>query len=101
MTIHTVITGSFLNNEVRKYLRKYGSILAKTRRAEEESVITKITSLVQKHVESLSEEDKSVLFELQHKLDDMYKLKAEGAFVRSRKKLQEEGEQNSSYFFRL
>ena len=32
---------------------------------------------------------------------NIYKLKAEGAFIRSRKKWIEEGEQNSSYFFRL
>ena len=51
------------------------------RRAEDERIITKITSLVQKPVQSLSEENKSVLFELQHKLDDMYEQKAEGAFV--------------------
>ena len=41
------------------------------------------------------------LIELQNKLDNIYRLKAEGAFIRSRKKWIEEGEQNSSYFFRL
>lgn len=34
-------------------------------------------------------------------MDEIYKRKAEGAFVRSRKKWLEEGEQNSAYFFRL
>lgn len=39
--------------------------------------------------------------ELQCKLDNIYKQKAEGAFIRSRRKWIEEGEQNSAYFFRL
>lgn len=38
---------------------------------------------------------------LQCKLDEIYKRKAEGAFVRSRVKWLEQGEQNSSYFFNL
>ena len=43
------------------------------------------------------------LIELQNKLDNIciYRLKAEGAFIRSRKKLIEEGEHNLSCFFRL
>lgn len=39
--------------------------------------------------------------DLQHKLDNLYKHKAEGAFVRSRRKGIEEGEQNPAYIFRL
>lgn len=39
--------------------------------------------------------------ELQSQLDNIYKRKAEGAFIRSRKRWLEEGEQNTSYFFRL
>ena len=31
----------------------------------------------------------------------MYRVKAEGAYVRSRKQWLEEGEQNTAYFFRL
>jgi len=38
---------------------------------------------------------------LQSKLDDLYRSKAKGAYVRSRRKWLEEGEQNSAYFFRL
>ncbi len=39
--------------------------------------------------------------ELQNKLDELYRAKAKGAYVRSRRKWLEEGEQNSAYFFRL
>lgn len=46
-------------------------------------------------------EENRTLFECQQKLDELYKIKAEGAFVRSRRRWLEEGEQNSAYFFRL
>ncbi|KAJ0029318.1 hypothetical protein NQD34_004315 [Periophthalmus magnuspinnatus] len=49
----------------------------------------------------LSEENKISLASLQNKLDDLYKKRAEGAFVRSRLKWLEEGESNSSYLFQL
>ncbi len=45
--------------------------------------------------------EKETLAEYQNKLDNMYRLKAEGAFIRSRQKWIEEWEQNSAYFFRL
>jgi hypothetical protein len=69
---------------VSKYLRKYGSNIAKTRR-EEEKVIIKITCLSQRFPAGLSGEEKMELIELQNKLDNIYRLKAEGAFIRSRK----------------
>jgi hypothetical protein len=113
MEINNVIThfrnnamnnNSYSNNwelfKVGKYARKHESFVVKTRRTEEESVITKITCLVQKPVESLSEEDKSVLFDLQHQIDDMYKLKADGTFVRCRKKWRRMNK-IKSFFFRL
>jgi hypothetical protein len=60
---------------VSKYLRKYGSNLAKTRRAEEEKVIIKITSLSQRSPAGLSGEEKIELIELLNKLDNIYRLK--------------------------
>jgi len=41
------------------------------------------------------------LLDLQGKLDDTYRRKAEGAFARSRKSWVEEGGQNSAYFVKL
>lgn len=41
------------------------------------------------------------MYNLQEKLDIIYKRRAEGAFIRSRKKWLEEGEQNSAYFFKM
>ncbi len=46
----------------------------------------------------LSDAEKVELAHYQHILDEFYKQKAEGAFVRSRKRWMEEGEQNSSFF---
>jgi len=82
-------------------LRQYGTSIAKAKRAEEEEVISKISSFYQRAPDDISEEDKLLILQLQNKLDDLYRQKAEGAFVRSRKRWLEEGEQNSAYFFRL
>ena len=90
-----------LKFEIAKYLRKYGSSLAKLRNEEETKVITKIASLTQCMPDDLTEDDKQELTEQQLKLDEIYRLKAEGAYVRSRKQWLEEGEQNTAYFFRL
>uniref|UniRef100_A0A669D202 Reverse transcriptase domain-containing protein n=1 Tax=Oreochromis niloticus TaxID=8128 RepID=A0A669D202_ORENI len=87
--------------EACKFLRRYGSQIAKLRKAEEQEVISRIASYYQRSPEEISEEDKLTLLELQNKLDGLYRRKAEGAFVRSRKRWLEEGEQNSAYFFRL
>lgn len=87
--------------ETGQFLRKYGSFIAKSRRAEEEEVISKITSFYQRPLDKISEEDRFNFLQLQNKLDDLYRRKAEGAFIRSRKRWLEEGEQNSAYFFRL
>jgi len=56
---------------------------------------------MEKGLDMLTNEDHLNLAKLQNKLDEIYKRKAEGAFIRSRKKWLEEGEQNSAYFFRL
>ncbi len=46
-------------------------------------------------------QDVEKLLSLQAKLDRMYLMKAQGAFVRSRAKWMEEGEKNTAYFCRL
>lgn len=63
------------------------------RKEEELEVISKIFAL--------NESEKSELVVQQHGLDEIYKRRAEGAFVRSRRQWLEEGEQNSAYVFRL
>ncbi len=44
---------------------------------------------------SISETEKTELIEHQNNLDEIYKMKAEGTFVRSRKRWLEEWKQNS------
>ncbi len=73
----------------------------RARRVEEDNIIAHISSIIEKGIDNFTEEDQLKLTESQNKLDDIYRRKAEGAFVRSRKKWLEEGEQNSSYLFRL
>lgn len=90
-----------LKYEVGMCIRHFSSILAKQRRDEEEKVISKIITLQSKIQESLSETDLTELTELQSKLDNIYKYKAEGSYVRSRRKWLEQGEQSSAYFFRM
>lgn len=87
--------------EVGKYFRKFSSDLAKKRKSNESSVICKIASLLAKNVEDMTDFDKAELTEQQQQLDKIYKYKAEGAYVRSRRKWLEEGEQSSAFFFRL
>ncbi len=87
--------------ESGKYLRAFGSKLAKTRKVEEQNIISDISLLSQTSPDSLTEEDKIKLYNLQEKLDAIYRRRAEGAFIRSRKQWLEKGEQNSSYFFNL
>lgn len=79
----------------------YGSFLSKSRKAEETKIITKITALFQIMPDNLSENDKQDLILQQNRLNEIYREKAEGAFVRSRWKWLEEGQQNTAYFFQL
>ncbi len=65
------------------------------------NIISTIAYLSSKSPDILSVEESKSLVEYQYKLDELYKLKAEGAFVWSRRRWLEEGEQNSAYFFRL
>ncbi len=54
-----------------------------------------------KNPANLLNEDKTTVSILQNNLDEIYKIRAKGASVRSRLKWLEEGERNSSFFFRL
>lgn len=82
-----------LKYEIAKFLRKYCSDLAKMRKEEEQEVISKIFDL--------NESENFQLVVQQHRLVEIYKRRAEGAFVRSCRQWLEEGEQNSAYVFRL
>lgn len=103
--VKALIENSFCRNwelckyEIGKFLRKTGSDLAKKRREYEHCVVSRL-SLLSGH-QSLSEEDRKEYMKLQNELDNIYRIKAEGASIRSRVKWMEEGEQNSAYFFRL
>lgn len=90
-----------LKFELGKFFRNYSSDLDKIKKAQEEDVIFTITHLSSRCPDSLSVEENNILSEYQHKLDELYIPKAEGAFVRSKRRWLEEGEQNSAYFFRL
>lgn len=68
---------------------------------EELKIVSNITNLSCREFDSLTKEEKEVLSYSQIKLDEMYRQKAKGAFIRSRSKWLEEGEQNSRYFFSL
>lgn len=59
-------------------MRKYGSLMAKSKRSEETKIITRKTNLSQKHPDSLLEGEKFELVDLTSKLDDMYKKKSRG-----------------------
>lgn len=67
----------------------------------EERVVSKIISLYQKDPAYISEEERLTLISEQLKLNEIFYIKAKGAFIRSKKRWIEEGEQNSFYFFGL
>ena len=89
-----------LKFEVGKYIRKYSSDLNKRRRLEEEDLCALIADLTDQ-AGNLTDEEQIMLSECQDKLDNIYRRKAEGAFIRSRTKWLEEGEKCSSFFFNL
>ncbi|XP_035986174.1 uncharacterized protein LOC118559590 [Fundulus heteroclitus] len=90
-----------LKYELRKMLMKTGAEIAKRKRKVESEVVKEIILLNNVLPENLSEEQKIRLNHLQLNLDNIYISKAKGAYIRSRQKWLEEGEKNSSYFFRL
>lgn len=69
----------------------YGSSYVRAGMAEEEDNVIVIFSIMEKGPDMLSNEDQINITELQNKLDEIYKRKAEGAFIHSRKKWLEEG----------
>lgn len=88
-----------LKYELGKFLRKFGSDIAKQKRLIEDEVLSQLSALSFK--EPLTDIQSVEYSKLQNKLDNMYISKATGAYVRSRKKWLDEGEHNSAYFFRL
>lgn len=86
--------------ELRSLLMKRGAEIVKNRKKEESEIISEIITL-SRSPDNLSEDNRNRLQILQLKLDNIYIYKAKGAFVRSRRKWLEEGEQNSSYFFQI
>ncbi len=90
-----------LKYEIGKFLRKSGAQTVQARKAEELKIVSSITNLSSKDPDSLTEGEKEELSYSQIKLDELYRQKAKGAFIRSRSKWLEEGEQNSHYFFSL
>ncbi len=90
-----------LKYEIGKYLRKCSGNLAKLKCLEEANIVREISFITKILPENLSDSQRTCLVDLQIKLDDLYKLRAEGAFVRSRQRWLEHGEQMSSYFFKL
>ncbi len=90
-----------LKFEIGTFLRNYGSVLAKARKLEEENITSKNTDFTHRSPPIFSDTEKMDLVTLQNYLDDIYKRRAEGAFIRSRQRWLEKGEQNSAYFFQL
>lgn len=71
--------------------------MTKERRIQEDNIISRLVTLSSKSCPN--GEEQTELATLQMELDKLYKNKAEGAFIRSRKQWLEKGEQNSAYFF--
>uniref|UniRef100_A0A9J8ACX2 Reverse transcriptase domain-containing protein n=1 Tax=Cyprinus carpio carpio TaxID=630221 RepID=A0A9J8ACX2_CYPCA len=67
----------------------------------EEKVVSEILAISNISVVDLVEGQRLRLTELQNELDNIYKMRAQGAFIRSRQKWLEHGEQMSAYFFNL
>ncbi len=76
----------FTKHETGKYTRKCCSDLSKKKYIYSNIVVCRIPNLLSKDVDSLLECEKAELADLQHKLDNLYKHKAEGAFIRSRRR---------------
>lgn len=71
--------------ETSKMLRQYGAKIAKSRAAEEENLIVKISAIYQLPPDEVSEEDKLHLRTFQSKLDELYRQKAKGALFAQEK----------------
>ena len=76
-----------------------GKRISQTRKHKQKELILKINAICEKT--EITTEEKAELNALQVKLDDMYREKANGAFIRSRARWIELGEKNTSYFYGL
>lgn len=89
----------FLKYKIRQYSISYGKQLKKKNILEEEETIKNILTITLQP--TISENEQRHLIQLQEKLDKIYEIKAQGAYIRSRAKWMEDGEKNTSYFCRL
>ena len=78
---------------------KFSKAKCKQQKENEFQLVQEINQYCRKN--TLSEEDKIHLSNLQTKLDQLFTQRAQGAYIRSRAKWIEQGEKNSSYFFSL
>lgn len=90
-----------LKFEFRKYLRKFSSTLAIAQRLMEEKVVQENWSFSSIANVNLLDGQRLRLTEQQNKLDNMYRTRAQGAFIRSRQKWLEYEEQMFTYFLNL
>lgn len=79
-----------LKFKLSKFLRAHRSSIAQAKKAEEEDLISEITSIAQKIPGNLTESEHQHLTSLQNKLDDIFRLKAKGGFMRCRRRWLEE-----------
>ncbi len=85
--------------KVKEAAIKIGKYSSKQMRLKQTEIVTSINIICSKAV--LSSEEKAQLENLQNQLDNLFLDKARGAFVRSRARWIEEGENNSSSFLIL
>ena len=83
-----------LKFELRTYFMKRGANMKKDNKKDENELIAEIISLSSMLPDNMSEIQRAQLQTLQLKLDQLYISKAKGAFIRSRAKWLEEGEQD-------
>uniref|UniRef100_A0A096MC09 Reverse transcriptase domain-containing protein n=1 Tax=Poecilia formosa TaxID=48698 RepID=A0A096MC09_POEFO len=87
--------------EIGKYLRKCGKEISRKKKQTEDFIISNLMTLSLTSVDQMSDQERNYFSQLQNSLDEMYQMRAKGAFIRSRQRWLEEGEQNSAYFFNL
>jgi len=85
--------------KTREISIRFGKQKNKEQKKKELSLIQEINNCCNTQI--LSQGDLDKLLSLQANLDNLYLMKAQGAFVRSRAKWLEEGEKNTAYFCQL
>lgn len=88
-----LFTGNYLN------LSLPNSLDMRQRKMEEQSLISKIGRLCDLLPNNISRNEKDELPVLYDQLDNLYLMRARGAYVRSRTQWLEEGEQSMAYLF--